>query len=83
MKTIIENSTTLSKYIVSDDTIIIISEKSISFNNTVTTSLNSNNATILYNVNPPDDWYSNKYFCINGSFIFNHNWNSTTTTTVK
>jgi hypothetical protein len=76
MKTIINNTTKLSKYIFNDDIEIEMSEFYIRVNNcedqTYLTDVNENNATIILNVTPPIDWEFNKYRFENDIWILSN-----------
>ena len=64
MKTIIDNATRTSKYLVADDYVIESSESSITMGDPVDFiigDLNSTNSTIIEGVSEPDDWFGCKY----------------------
>ena len=65
MKTIVETSTKLSKYLLADDVTITATSDNITVGDPaqfIIADLNSGNTTITENVtNAPDDWTGNKY----------------------
>ena len=64
MKTIIRKETNLSLYIFEDDEIVDISDSDMKIGNPVDLIVfdcNSENVSIIENVNPPNDWEGNKY----------------------
>ena len=65
MKTIVETSTKLSKYLLADDVAITATENDITVGDPaqfIIADLNSGNATITENItNAPEDWVGNKY----------------------
>jgi len=74
MKTIVENSTNLSKFIFEDDVEITIGSDYITTPNFRVFDLKSTNATMHENVTPPDDWYGNKYTFDGATWTVNPNW---------
>ena len=78
MKTIIDNETKTSKYLVADDYVIESSESSITMGNPVDFiigDLNSTNSTIIEGVTEPDDWFGCKYTCAaDGTFTLVDGW---------
>jgi hypothetical protein len=74
MKTIIENDSKLSKFILQDDVNVTLTEKTVEFDNIIVCDLNQLNATVIENVTPPEDWTGNKYTYENDEFILNPNW---------
>ena len=68
MKTIIENSTNCSKYLVADDYSVVVSAEHIEMGDPsnldfIIGDLNSSNSTVIEGVTTPDDWYGCKYNC--------------------
>ena len=66
MKTIIDNETRASKYLVADNYVIESSESSITMGDPVDFiigDLNSTNSTVIEGVTEPDDWFGCKYTC--------------------
>ncbi len=65
MKTIVETSTKLSKYLLADDVTITATSDNITVRDPakfIIADLNSGNTTITENVtNAPSDWIGNKY----------------------
>lgn len=78
MKTIIDNETKTSKYLVADDYVIESSESSITMGDPVDFiigDLNSTNSTIIEGVTEPDDWFGCKYTCAaDGTFTAVDGW---------
>lgn len=60
-KTIIQNATKQSSYIFEDDVAIQLTDSTIITPNFIIGDLNSENATLVYDVTPPEDWFGNKY----------------------
>jgi len=68
MKTIIDNATRTSKYLIADDYEVRMLNDKIEMGDTnnldfVIADLNRGNATIIEGVSEPDDWFGNKYTC--------------------
>ena len=77
MKTIIDNETKTSKYLVADDYVIESSESSITMGDPVDFiigDLNSTNSTIIEGVTEPDDWFGCKYTYADGTFTLVEGW---------
>ena len=78
MKTIVEKSTGVSKYLFEDDETLIVTEDNITVGNPVrfrVHDLNSNNTTITENVtNAPSDWYGCKYTFDGTTWAANPDW---------
>ena len=78
MKTIIDNATRTSKYIVADDYVIESSESSITMGDPVDFiigDLDSTNSTVIEGVTEPDDWFGCKYTCAaDGTFTLVEGW---------
>jgi len=77
MKTIIDNETKTSKYLVADDYVIESSESSITMGDPVDFiigDLNSTNSTIIEGVSEPDDWFGCKYTYADGTFTLVDGW---------
>lgn len=74
MKTIVETSTGLSKYIFENSV-----ELNINSDNTVTPNfiigdMNSSNSTLHEGVTPPEDWTGNKYTFNGTTWTLNPDW---------
>lgn len=80
MKTIIENTTKLSKYIFEDSDQISIESNKIVTPKFIIGDLNSSNSTLVDSVTPPEDWSGNKYTFENGTWTLNPNWVDPTVT---
>lgn len=74
MKTIIENATDLSKYIFEDDVEITIDEATITTPDFIIADMNSDNATVIENVTPPEDWLGCKYLHADSEWVLNPDW---------
>ena len=77
MKTIIDNETKTSKYLVADDYVIESSETSITMGDPVDFiigDLNSTNSAIIEGVSEPDDWFGCKYTYADGTFTLVDGW---------
>ncbi len=78
MKTIIDNATNTSKYIVADDYVIESSKSSITMGDPVDFiigDLDSTNSTVIEGVTEPDDWFGCKYTCAaDGTFTAIEGW---------
>ena len=78
MKTIVETSTKLSKYLLADDVTIVSNSDMIHVGDPVQFSiadLNSSTVTITDNVtNAPSDWVGNKYKFDSGTWSANPDW---------
>ena len=78
MKTIVETSSGLSKYLLADDVTIISNSDMIHVGDPVEFSigdLNSTTVTITDNVtNAPADWTGNKYFFDGTTWTLNPDW---------
>ena len=78
MKTIVETSSGLSKYLLADDVTIISNSDMIHVGDPVEFSigdLNSTTVTITDNVtNAPADWTGNKYFFDGTTWSLNPDW---------
>lgn len=78
MKTIVETSTKLSKYLLADDVTITATADSITVGDPaqfIIADLNSSNATITENVtNAPSDWTGNKYKLDGTTWSANPDW---------
>ena len=74
MKTIVENSTNLSKYIFADDASVTISSDNIVTPNFIISDLNSGNSSIIENVTPPENWSGNRYTFDGSAWTANPDW---------
>jgi len=74
MKTIVETATGVSVYMFNDENAPEITAEHVVFNGQVVdTLLNSSNASIVENINPPNDWIGRKYILNNGAWTQNPN----------
>jgi len=78
MKTIVETSTGLSKYLLADDVVITATADNITVGDPaqfIIADLNSGNTTITENVtNAPSDWTGNKYTFNGTTWAANPDW---------
>ena len=78
MKTIVETSTKLSKYLLADDVAITATSDNITVGDPaqfIIADLNSGNTTITENVtNAPSDWTGNKYKLDGTTWSANSDW---------
>jgi len=78
MKTIVETSTKLSKYLFADDVVITATATEITVGDPaqfIIADLNSTTVTITDNVtNAPEDWTGNKYFFDGTTWTANPDW---------
>jgi len=78
MKTIVETSTKLCKYLLADNVTITATSDSITVGDPaqfIIADLNSSNATITENVtNAPSDWVGNKYKLDGTTWSANSDW---------
>ena len=67
MKTIVDNATNTSRYLLADDKPVNVTSQNIEVGDPanldyIVGDLNSGNATVIENVTEPDDWFGCKYF---------------------
>lgn len=77
MKTIVENATKESKYLLNDAEWVGIESSRIVVGQPedfIILDLNSSNSTLVENVTPPEDWNSCKYFYDAGTWTLNPEW---------
>ncbi len=78
MKTIVETSTKLCKYLLADNVTITATSDNITVGDPpqfIISDLNSSNATITENVtNAPEDWVGNKYKLDGTTWSANPDW---------
>ena len=78
MKTIVETSTGLSKYLLADDVTITATSDNITVGDPaqfIIADLNSTTVTVTDNVtNAPEDWTGNKYFFDGTTWTANPDW---------
>mgnify|MGYP003627970851 FL=1 len=78
MKTIVETSSGLSKYLLADDVTITATADNITVGDPaqfIIGDLNSTTVTVTDNVtNAPDDWTGNKYFFDGTTWTANSDW---------
>ena len=78
MKTVVETSSALSKYLLADDVTITATTENITVGNPpqfIIGDLNSTTVTITEDVtNAPEDWTGNKYFFDGATWTLNPDW---------
>ena len=74
MKTLIETSSTLSKYLWADNVEVFIEENFTTTPNLIIGDMKAANAILVTNVTPPNDWAGNKYFYSVGTWTLNPQW---------
>lgn len=77
MKTIVENTTNLSKYLFADDVIVVLSSENIVVGDPalfIIGDLNDDTVTVYENVNAPEDWIGNKYTFDGTDWTLNPDW---------
>ena len=78
MKTIVENQTNISKYLLEDTVSVSMASDSITVGNPaqfIIGDMGSNNSTMHADVtNVPDDWVGNKYTFDGTTWSANPNW---------
>lgn len=78
MKTVVENATNLSKYLLNDDVAVTLNEDHIVVGDPpqfMVADLNSSTASVVENVTTaPDDWIGNKYTYVGTTWTANPDW---------
>tara|TARA_A100000172_G_scaffold27954_1_gene16453 strand:+ start:5057 stop:5314 length:258 start_codon:yes stop_codon:yes gene_type:complete len=76
MKTIIDNATRTSRYLLDDEKSVFFDENKIIVASDFTiTDLNVYNASLVAEVTAPDDWFGGKYTCASdGTFTEVEGW---------
>ena len=77
MKTIVENTTSLSKYLLADTEAVVLNEDNIVVGNPaefIIADLNANTATVYEGVTAPADWVGNKYTFDGTDWALNPAW---------
>jgi hypothetical protein len=77
VKTIVENATNLSKYLLADDVAVVLSSDNIVVGDPamfVVSDLNAGTATVYEGVTAPEDWAGNKYTFDGADWTLNPNW---------
>ena len=76
MKTLVENSSKLSKFIFEDADVVTMEERRIVCPKFIIACHNQNDSTMYEGVTPPDDWAGNKYTFDGTSWTLNPDWKS-------
>lgn len=77
MKTIVENTTLLSKYLLNDAEVILLNADSIVVGNPpkfIIDDLNASTATVYEGVTAPEKWVGNKYSFDGTDWTLNPDW---------
>jgi hypothetical protein len=77
VKTIVENATSLSKYLLDDAEVVVLNEDNIVVGNPaefIIADLNASTATVYENVTAPADWIGNKYTFDGTDWTLNPAW---------
>lgn len=77
MKTIVENTTNLSKYLFDDAEVVVLNEDNIVVGDPVKFiigDLNASTATVYEGVTAPADWIGNKYTFDGADWALNPTW---------
>lgn len=77
MKTIVENVTSLSKYLLDDAEVVVLNEDNIVVGDPaefIIGDLNANTVTVYENVTAPADWTGNKYTYNGTNWTLNPDW---------
>lgn len=78
MKTIVENGTSVSKFLLEDDVVIETTSENITVGNPpmfIIDCMNDDNSTVYANVtNTPSDWYGDKYTFDGTTWALNPDW---------
>lgn len=77
MKTIVENTTYLSKYLLADTEVVVLNADNIVVGdpaNFIIADLNASTATVYENVTAPEDWVGNKYTFDGTDWTLNPDW---------
>ena len=77
MKTIVENATNLSKYLLDDAEIVVLNEDNIVVGDPpkfIIADLNASTATVYEGVTAPADWIGNKYTFDGTDWTLNPTW---------
>lgn len=77
MKTIVENTTYLSKYLLADTEVVVLNEDNIVVGDPpkfIIADLNASTATVYENVTAPADWVGNKYTFDGTDWALNPAW---------
>lgn len=77
MKTIVENTTRLSKYLLNDAESVVLNENTIVVGNPakfIVGDLNASTVTVYEGVTAPADWIGNKYIFDGTEWTLNPEW---------
>lgn len=77
MKTIVENATSLSKYLLDDAEVIVLNDDNIVVGDPakfIIGDLNASTATVYESVTAPTDWIGNKYTFNGTDWTLNPDW---------
>lgn len=77
MKSIVQNGTNLSLFLLSDETEIFLKEQLVTVGDPVEfhiSDCNANNCHVVENLAQPDDWIGHKYLVVDGTWAANPDW---------
>lgn len=77
MKTIVETTTSLSKYLLDDAEVVVLNEDNIVVGDPakfIIADLNASTVTVYEGVTAPEDWTGNKYTFDGTDWTLNPNW---------
>jgi len=77
MKSIVQNGTNLSLFLVSDETEILLGDQSVTVGDPVEfyiSDCNVNNCHVVENLTDPEGWIGHKYLVIDGAWSNNPDW---------
>jgi hypothetical protein len=77
MKTIVENATSLSKYLLDDVEVVVLNDDSIVVGDPakfIIADLNAGNAAVYEGVTAPEGWTGNKYTFDGSEWVLNPDW---------
>ena len=77
MKTIVENATSLSKYLLDDAEVVVLNDDSIVVGDPakfIIADMNADTATVYEGVTAPADWTGNKYTFDGSKWTLNPDW---------
>jgi len=74
MKTVVQRTTNLSKYVFDDDVELVMYNEMMLTPNFIVNDLNNTNAIIYEDVSPPENWVGNRYTFDGTDWTANDDW---------
>lgn len=74
MKTVVQRTTNLSKYVFDDDVELVMYNEMMLTPNFIVGDLNNTNAIIYEDVSPPENWVGNRYTFDGTDWTANDDW---------